>query len=310
MEDWYDVSIMETISYDIQNDISLLIDILNNAKQINDFNYAFISNVNNIELYIKICKENKIENDIYISKIINKYYNKLPNFIYFFDYINISKNVDSDINPIFEDKNIMITNYLDHPTLWNLEHGENKYNEKKYNGENFKYLLECVLQVLMIIDYLNKDINFIHNDLHDANIIVEQLDSFYNLKIGNYDIITDKICILFDFEDSFLDNESYTSNIYKDIYFLLVSTFARRFSTNLNKMLEWFGFRLFKEKEFNLKFSAKLFKVLYENNLENIKYIDKNKNIANFINFCSNTFNVDCRRKNVYPKFTHLPKRL
>nr|QBK84853.1 MAG: serine/threonine protein kinase [Pithovirus LCDPAC02] len=247
----------------------------------------YIKYQNKIKLFIKeyvIYDERTYErvlNEYYIGLKLNKLRDKIPNFVFLYSIIT-SKDVISfaNIDGYYKDNHKHILLLME-----NLQGRKLRIflNEESNDIPN---IINIFLQIVLALNSVNQYYNFLHDDLHFNNIIIQNLNKErvitykvkMNGKIVNINLRIEYLVKIFDFNKSRIGKKSVHVPMLNDIYYLFNNKYTNfkmylpeEFRTSINKlMLD--------------TYDIFLYKLLYESNIN--EYLD-------FTNIKYTKFNCD-----------------
>lgn len=186
--------------------------------------YALFSDFKNISdmFIIKTIKDIKSYKEIVMEYFIgtyglNKLRNLTPNFSYVFGIFECN---------LFGEKDIDLTSKINMKQFCNKDTNKVYYvlyekikgiSLKEYiatinSEEQYKYLLSYILQILLSLEIAQREIGFVHYDLHSENIMLKKLDKVetisYKIDGKTYIVETDAIPTIIDYGMSRIEYEN------------------------------------------------------------------------------------------------------
>lgn len=176
--------------------------------------YALFSDFKNVSdmFVVKTIKDIKFYQEIVMEYFIgtyglNKLRNLTPNFSYVFGIFECNlfeeKNIDSSkINmKEFCNKDINKVYYVLYEKIKGISLRD--YISSINSDTQYKYLLSYILQILLSLEIAQREIGFVHYDLHTENILLKKLDKVetitYKINGKKYFVETDAIATIIDY---------------------------------------------------------------------------------------------------------------
>jgi len=232
-----------------------------------------------LQIFAKNDNNGSIARELIIGRELNPLRDKCYNFLYTFGILNLNLQKKGS-------ERYLITEYAPGKPLNSLS-----------NLLDFNRLLSYLQQILLTIEFLNKELGFVHKDLITSNIVVSSTnngtnDKYKILTIGDQKIYTNIICQIYDFDKSHTYKNPNIDNptMYYDIFTIIYSLFITKYRNECNDLLLWWGF-----PEIPIDFEKKLDDSIIKSflNIPNSKgYLSVNQ----FIDHCREKYDVDIRR--------------
>lgn len=250
----------------------------------------YTGNFGKLQIFAKNDNNNSISRELIIGKELNPLRDKCYNFLYTLGILTLNLQKKGP-------ERYLITEYAPGKPLNSLS-----------NLLDFNRLLSYLQQILLTIEFLNKEIGFVHMDLIPSNIVISSTndglsDKYKILTIGDQKIYTNIICQIYDFDKSHTYKNPIDDNpsIYYDIFTLIYSLFINKHRKECNDLLTWWGFPEIPE-DFDKKLDDSIIKSFLKipNNKGNLT-------VNQFIDYCDQKYKVDIRKPENSPNIQYEP---